>query len=111
MIGMPCRRIVEPAIKLSDPALPKIDFVVISHNHYDHLDTASVKQLYKRYGDSLAWYVPLKLKPWFVALGITNVMELDWWQKAEHPGSQVTITMTPAQVCPSAFSCWLHAPA
>ena len=89
---------MEPAIKLSDPHLPKIDFVVISHNHYDHLDTTSVKQLHQRFGDDLAWYVPLKLRPYFTSLGITNVTEMDWWQKVEHPGSQVSITMTPAQV-------------
>ena len=93
-----CRRVVEPAIRPSDPGFPKIDFVLISHNHYDHLDTASVKELHTRFGDDLAWYVPLKLGAWFTSLGVKNVTELDWWQDVQHPGSQVTVIMTPAQV-------------
>ena len=44
-------------------SLPKIDLIVISHNHYDHLDKNSVKNLGK---DPLTvWYVPLGLKKWF----------------------------------------------
>ena len=53
-----CRRIAQPALKADDPKLPHISFVVISHNHYDHLDYNSVMQLHKRYGDQLAWYSP-----------------------------------------------------
>ena len=51
-----CRRIAQPALTADDPKLPHISFVVISHNHYDHLDYNSVVQLHKRYGDQLAWY-------------------------------------------------------
>ena len=50
-----CRRVVQPALSLDDPKLPHIHFVVISHNHYDHLDYNSVLQLHKRFGDELAW--------------------------------------------------------
>ena len=50
-----CRRVVQPALKMDDTQLPHIDFVVISHNHYDHLDYNSVLQLHKRFGDGLAW--------------------------------------------------------
>lgn len=50
-----CRRIAKPALKAEDPQLPNIDFILISHNHYDHLDYNSVLQLLKRFGDSLAW--------------------------------------------------------
>ena len=50
-----CRRIVQPPFKLDDPQLPHIHFVVISHNHYDHLDYNSVMQLHKRFGDDLTW--------------------------------------------------------
>ncbi|KAK9844742.1 hypothetical protein WJX74_006230 [Apatococcus lobatus] len=91
------RRVVEPAIRPSDPGFPKIDFVLISHNHYDHLDTASVKELHSRFGHDLAWYVPLKLGAWFTNLGITNVTEMDWWQEVQHSNSQVSVIMTPAQ--------------
>jgi N-acyl-phosphatidylethanolamine-hydrolysing phospholipase D len=88
---------VEP--RYTDPALdfeqmPDIDFVVISHNHYDSLDHRSVEH----FGDSVVWYVPLGLKAWFVDIGISaeRVVELDWWQSARYDG-RVQVTFTPAQ--------------
>jgi N-acyl-phosphatidylethanolamine-hydrolysing phospholipase D len=51
----------------------------------------------RRYGPGLRWYVPLGLAGWFRATGITNVVELDWWQAATHPGTQVELVLTPAQ--------------
>ena len=87
------RRYHAPAVALAD--LPKIDAVVISHNHYDHLDVASVKALHARFGDALPFYVPLGLKAWFAELGISNVVELDWWDEAEL--HDVRFTLTPAQ--------------
>lgn len=52
----------------------KIDFAVISHNHYDHLDISTVYEL----GDSIKWFVPLGLKTWFTSCGVQNCVELDW---------------------------------
>ncbi|CAK9203950.1 unnamed protein product [Sphagnum troendelagicum] len=57
--------------------LPPVDVVIISHNHYDHLDTETVKAL----GNKPLYLVPLGIKSWFTDLGITNVVELDWWQE------------------------------
>ena len=59
--------------------LPPIDAVIISHNHYDHLDAATVREL----GNRPRYFVPLKQGDWFRKKGITNVVELDWWQSAE----------------------------
>lgn len=60
--------------------LPPIDIVVISHNHYDHLDIAAIKNL----GNGPLYFVPLGLKAWFVKNGVDpeRVRELDWWGKA-----------------------------
>lgn len=49
---------VAPALTPEDPEQPdKLDFVLLSHNHYDHLDSGSVHRLNKRYGSKLMWWV------------------------------------------------------
>ena len=45
-----------PAPQLDASILPTLDFVLISHNHYDHLDRGTVMALHKAYGSSLAWW-------------------------------------------------------
>lgn len=72
------RRAQPPGIPLD--RLPYVDVVVISHNHYDHLDTASVKRLAAQAGGPPLFVVPLGLLKWFSARGIERVVELDWWQ-------------------------------
>lgn len=86
------RRAQAPGIALAD--LPPVDVVVISHNHYDHLDQASVIALAARNSETL-FLVPLGLKRWFDKRGIKTVVELDWWQS--HQVRQVTFTFTPTQ--------------
>ena len=88
----PVRR-AAPGIRLED--LPAIDAVVISHNHYDHLDAASIDRLHARFGKHLHFYVPLNLKAWFTARGIGNVEELDWWDIRQFDG--LSLTFVPAQ--------------
>jgi N-acyl-phosphatidylethanolamine-hydrolysing phospholipase D len=67
--------------------LPKIDYVIISHNHYDHLDIETIRHL----GNDPIYFVPLKLAQWFNGAGIApdRVREMDWWDKAEEPGLQI----------------------
>ena len=85
-------RYTQPALTFEQ--MPQIDFVVISHNHYDSLDHRTVDM----FGDSVMWYVPLGLKAWFLKRGISEdrVVELDWWE--DHAFSpEVTVTLTPAE--------------
>jgi len=72
--------------------------VVISHNHYDHLDADSVKSLNTRFGDKLRWYVPLGLAKWMKDEGVKNVVELNWWESSCNLSqSDVSFVFTPAQ--------------
>ena len=87
------KRHVEPGIALAD--LPHIDAVLISHNHYDHLDDASVQALNAQAGGAPVFLVPLGLKAWFVKRAIERVVELDWWQS--HRIGAVEIALTPVQ--------------
>ncbi|XP_029418212.1 N-acyl-phosphatidylethanolamine-hydrolyzing phospholipase D isoform X3 [Nannospalax galili] len=78
--------------------LPPIDAVLISHNHYDHLDYNSVLALNERFGSELRWFVPLGLLDWMQKCGCENVIELDWWEENCVPGhDKVTFVFTPSQ--------------
>ncbi len=71
------KRYTNPGLSVED--LPEIDLIVISHNHYDHLDKLTIEKLFeKQVKNPPRIFVPLKLKEWFVNLGIENVVELDW---------------------------------
>ena len=69
-------RVTPPPCNIAD--LPPIDAVIISHNHYDHLDLNTIKQLAK---PETWFFVPLGNKQWFLDIGITNVVECDWWDE------------------------------
>ena len=69
-------RVCPPALRLGE--LPRIDVVVLSHNHYDHLDIAALRWLAQHRSPQII--VPLGLKAWLAARGVANVVELDWWQ-------------------------------
>ncbi len=84
------QRKVPPALSLAE--LPHVDVVLISHNHYDHLDRDSVQALNRQAGGPPLFLVPLALKPWFAAQGITNVQEFDWWQGLQWRGVQFKLT-------------------
>ena len=85
------KRFTPPALSYEE--LPKIDFILISHNHYDHLDHRTVDM----FGNSVMWYVPLGLKSWFIERGINSdkVIELDWWETHQF-NKKVNVTFAPA---------------
>jgi N-acyl-phosphatidylethanolamine-hydrolysing phospholipase D len=87
------KRAQAPGVALVD--LPHIDAVLISHNHYDHLDRASVAQLdekAKAAGKTTLFIVPLGLKAWFNGIGIDSVVELDWWEHHKLQGAEFHLT-------------------
>jgi N-acyl-phosphatidylethanolamine-hydrolysing phospholipase D len=87
------RRHQPPGMALGQ--LPHIDAVLVSHNHYDHLDDASLRALARQPGGAPLVVVPLGLRGWCAARGLTRVAELDWWQSTELAGVQ--IALVPAQ--------------
>lgn len=87
------KRQIPPPLKISQ--LPKIDYVLISHDHYDHLDRKTVERLHRRFPDIL-WIVPKGVKKWFRRRGITKIVELDWWEEA-HIDSTFKISSVPTQ--------------
>jgi N-acyl-phosphatidylethanolamine-hydrolysing phospholipase D len=86
------RRLVDAALDIT--ALPPIDVVLISHNHYDHLDRAAVRHLATAY-PAASWIVPLGLGASIRRWGARDVIELDWWQTVDVKG--LAVTATPAQ--------------
>jgi L-ascorbate metabolism protein UlaG (beta-lactamase superfamily) len=85
------RRVRRPAHLIAD--LPPIDLVLVSHNHYDHLQPASLRELDTRFGP--AFVTTLGNARLLRSIGLRRVSELDWWSR-ETIGD-VDITSTPAQ--------------
>lgn len=81
-----------PGVALED--LPRIDVVLLSHNHYDHLDVQSVKCLYAQAGGPPLFLLPLGLARWFsrhITRGDSqHLRELDWWDEYLHRGTRFT---------------------
>lgn len=84
-------RVAEPAIKFEN--LPSIDVVLISHDHYDHLDIPTLKKLQKKSYPTIL--VGLGNNKLLASEGIENVMEVDWWDKFSING--INIHFTPVQ--------------
>lgn len=82
----------EPGVRFED--LPPIDAVLVSHNHYDHLDRPTLKRLALK-GARRA-VTPLGNGDLIRGSGIAEVAELDWWQSVRL-SADVTVTLVPAQ--------------
>jgi L-ascorbate metabolism protein UlaG (beta-lactamase superfamily) len=89
------RRRRAPGVQWED--LPDIDIVLISHNHYDHLDVATLRRLADR-GHS-QFIVPTGIAPFLQSRNIGPVHELDWGKAFSRPGplARTTIHSVPAQ--------------
>lgn len=83
-------RLVAPGITLEN--LPSIDVVLISHNHRDHMDEASLRYLLK-YPDC-TFLVPYGDRAWFIRRGFKNVIECMWWDQQTVRNEKGTVTFT-----------------
>lgn len=95
----PKRQFLSP---ISIQELPKIDYVLISHNHYDHLDYPSISTLHQLF-PSIKWVIPQGVKKWFLkkfpTIQSIDLLELSWYDKIhiESNDNQLVITSVPAQ--------------
>jgi L-ascorbate metabolism protein UlaG (beta-lactamase superfamily) len=91
-VSLVVKRFQPPVIDLA--SLPEIDIVVISHDHYDHLDMETIKQLHDR---DISFVVPLGLGAHLEHWGVSaqKITELDWWEETEIDG--LNLICTPSQ--------------
>ena len=82
-----------PGIALTE--LPHIDVVLMSHNHYDHLDAGSVARLQRQRAGAPLFLVPLGLDRWMDGAGVKAVRKMDWWDAIAVGDAR--ITFVPAQ--------------
>ena len=81
------KRLVPPAVAIA--RLPPVDCILVSHNHYDHLDTRALGRLAARFGQAQV-AVPLGLKSLLQKQGFSQVTELDWYADVKAASCQVT---------------------
>lgn len=93
------RRHTPPGLAIEQ--LPHIDVVLLSHNHYDHMDEASLRALARQPGGAPRVIAPLGHRTLLRRWGHEDVVELDWWAHHDLPGDahrqHATVTLTPAQ--------------
>lgn len=85
------KRLTEPGLSITE--LPMIDYVLISHGHYDHLDFGSIKKL----KGNPVYYVPQGLGAAFRKRGYHNVNEANWWESFEDKSGKIKLSFVPAQ--------------
>jgi L-ascorbate metabolism protein UlaG (beta-lactamase superfamily) len=85
------RRARPPGQRLD--ALPGVDLLLVTHNHYDHMDLPTLRRVRKRWAPPVA--TGLRNARHLAKAGIRSAVELDWWQSTELAGARVTYV--PAQ--------------
>ncbi|MGC0151944.1 MBL fold metallo-hydrolase [Chromobacterium vaccinii] len=76
--------------------MPPLDLVLVSHDHYDHLDYPTIRELAKT---DVPFVTPLGVGAHLEAFGVApqRITELDWWESYHHPNADLTVTATPSQ--------------
>lgn len=86
------KRVRSPGVALAE--LPRIDLVLLSHNHYDHMDVPSLRQLQERWAPQVV--TGLGNGAYLAKRGLPGAVELDWWD-ACRPFPEIEVTYVPAQ--------------
>ncbi|MEK6734234.1 MAG: MBL fold metallo-hydrolase [Pseudomonadota bacterium] len=96
------KRSIYPGVDMDD--LPRIDFILISHNHYDHLDVSSIEALVERFNPILIMGLGVSKNINYCQIRKGNCYELNWWEKVQVYGSKNTFTFVPANHWSSRYS-------
>lgn len=86
------KRVRAPGVALEE--LPRIDYILISHDHYDHLDLPTLRKLVEHHQPRIL--TGLGVKKFLAGQDILNVEELDWWQEYECPKTGYRFSFVPA---------------
>jgi len=86
------KRMRQPGIRFEE--LPPIDIILLTHNHYDHLDISTLKKLTSRFKPVI--YTPLGVGLYLKKKGIDNFREMDWWDELT-TSNGLKLICTPAQ--------------
>jgi L-ascorbate metabolism protein UlaG (beta-lactamase superfamily) len=87
------RRVHAPGVALH--TLPPIDLVLLSHDHYDHCDFATLRYLAQQHRPRII--APLGHRALLATVGFTDIVELDWWQTHSAFAGAQNITLTPSR--------------
>ena len=87
------KRVRAPGVSMND--LPKIHYVLISHDHHDHLDLDSLKKIVKRHRPTIL--VGLGVKELLSGKGLERVEEMDWWEEHRPDIAEIRFTFVPAR--------------
>jgi L-ascorbate metabolism protein UlaG (beta-lactamase superfamily) len=76
--------------------MPPVDLVIVSHDHYDHLDYPTIRELAKR---DVPFVTSLGVGAHLEAWGVRpeRIVELDWWESHNLPNTGLTVTAAPSQ--------------
>jgi L-ascorbate metabolism protein UlaG (beta-lactamase superfamily) len=88
------RRVLPPGLALAD--LPRLDAVLLSHDHYDHCDMASLRALAAGAARAAVFVAPLRHRDLLAAAGAPRTVELDWWE-SHALAAGVDVTLTPSR--------------
>lgn len=94
------KRHIMPGIRFED--LPPVDVVLVSHNHYDHMDLPTLKRLEEKF--SPLFYTGLGNRKFLKDAGLKKVHEMDWWDSSPLDGG-VTLTFVPSEHFSSRSQC------
>ena len=85
------KRLINTPLQISD--INNIDIVIVSHNHYDHLDIPSLKSIQKKF-PNVVFLVPIGDKDLLTKYNLKNIYEFNWWESFTYKDTKFTFTPT-----------------